>query len=102
MLRPSEEACLYRVAKEAVSNIVKHAEAEHFEVTLVGEGSSIEMRVYDDGGGFDPEQLSFGGVGEKVGLRSIKERVARANGELLVQSAPGEGTTITVRLRAED
>ena len=97
LLTPSEEACLYRVAKESVSNVVKHAGASHFQVLLEGSPESIRMVISDDGDGFDAVQaVNGGGVG--IGLHSIRDRVSRAGGTLRVDSSPGEGTTITVEL----
>ena len=96
-LSPSEEACLYRVAKESVSNIVKHADAQHFEVKLSGADDVATLVISDDGCGFDIlGAVNGGGVG--IGLHSIRERVSRAGGVLRVESTHGKGTTITVEL----
>lgn len=97
LLTPSDEACLYRVAKESISNIVKHAGATRFDVLLEGTETGVCMVVSDDGHGFNPaDAVDGGGVG--IGLHSIRDRVALAGGALAVDSAPGRGTTITVRL----
>lgn len=96
-LPASDEACLYRVAKESVSNIVKHAEATQFKVLLEGTETGVRMVISDNGRGFDPEQaVDGGGVG--IGLHSIRDRIALAGGTLVVQSVPGSGTTITVEM----
>ena len=97
LLSPSEEACLYRVAKESVSNIVKHASAHWFEVRLIGSEDLVTLIIADDGCGFETAgSVNGGGVG--IGLQSIRERVSREGGTLEVESAPGSGTTITVDL----
>jgi len=96
-MSPSEEACLFRVAKESVSNIVKHADARHFEVRLSGVDDIVRLVVTDDGCGFDAAgAVNGGGVG--IGLHSIRDRVSRAGGVLRVESELGAGTTITVEL----
>ncbi len=97
-ISPSAEACLYRVAKEAVSNIVKHSGAARFEVVITYAANGVSLRVADDGTGFDPLANARSAGGEGLGLRSIYERVKRENGRLDVVAEPGAGTTIYVRL----
>lgn len=96
-LDPSEEACLYRVAKEAVSNIVRHSGAESFEVRVEPHDRSITMTISDDGNGFDAT-LVMGGGTQGLGLKSISDRVSRDGGTLGVTSEAGRGTTIVVGL----
>jgi len=98
-LTPSAEACLYQVAKESVSNIVKHSGARSFELTLTYVEKGVALRVSDDGTGFDSDDVGRR-LGDEMGygLRSIEERVKRESGRLDVVSEPGQGTTIYVRL----
>jgi signal transduction histidine kinase len=98
LLSPAQEACLYRVAKESVSNVVKHASASYFEVRLVGMPDLVRLVISDNGRGFDPMHAVNGG-GAGIGLHSIRDRVARAGGTLRVESASDGGTTITVELK---
>lgn len=88
--------CLYRVAQEALHNVVKHAGARHVEVRLVRTGDVVEVSVIDDGHGFDVAvaRKSPGGLG----LLSINERVRLAGGTLSVVTEAGKGTQIRVRL----
>jgi two-component system sensor histidine kinase DegS len=98
-LSPAAEACLYRVAKEAVSNVVKHAGAENFEAVITYADEGVSLRVSDDGQGFDAESPPLReGEDTAVGLRSMEERVRREQGRLDVVSEAGKGTTIYVRL----
>jgi len=98
-LTPSAESCLYRVAKESVSNVVKHSGATVFEVVLDYAPDGVALRVSDNGVGFERETLpDAGDEGMSVGLRSMEERVRREKGRLDVVSGPGKGTTIYVRL----
>jgi signal transduction histidine kinase len=92
---PVKEA-LYRIVQEAVQNSAKHARATVVEIALrVGDGLLI-LTVGDDGQGFDPSG-SFPG---HLGLRSMQERAEAINGCVTVESAPGSGTRISVRVPA--
>jgi len=81
---------LYRIAREALHNTVKHANATHLTVRLALAAGAITLEVTDDGAGFDPD----GDFPGHLGLRSMRERVARLGGRLVIESAPGEGTRI--------
>lgn len=95
-MSPQLEACLYRVAKESVSNVVKHAEASHFEVRIVGGEDMVMLVVEDDGCGFDVDEMMSDSRWTGVGLVSIRERVEREGGRLAMASAPERGTRIAV------
>jgi PAS domain S-box-containing protein len=85
---------VYRIAQEALNNTVKHAQAERVELRLEQDADEILLEVRDDGGGFDPAG-SFPG---HLGLKSMRERVARLGGTLRIESAPGEGTRIRAQI----
>jgi signal transduction histidine kinase len=85
---------LYRIAREALHNVVKHANATHLSVLLVRSTDAITLAVSDDGAGFDPS----GDFPGHLGLRSMRERVARLGGQLVIESAPGRGTRIRARI----
>jgi PAS domain S-box-containing protein len=86
---------LYRIAQEALHNVVKHAHARRVEVTLVAAGDGgLELRIVDDGVGFDPAHRRPG----HLGLQSMRERVAARGGSLRLDSAPGSGTRLRVRI----
>jgi signal transduction histidine kinase len=89
-----KKLALYRIAQEALHNVVRHAQASTVTLRLAREDSHILLEVCDDGTGFDPES-NFSG---HLGLQSMKERVAELNGTLTIQSTPENGTTISVRL----
>ncbi len=102
----STKEALFRVAQEALHNVVKHASAGSVSLSLLTEENSdpvteasqaLVLRVVDDGCGFNPA-AAFPG---HLGLRSIHERVEKIGGQLTVQSAPGQGTRIEVRLPLE-
>jgi two-component system NarL family sensor kinase len=87
------EIALYRIAQEALQNVVKHARASKAEVELRCEADRVLLRVTDDGQGFDtgarPDE------GASYGLRSMAERAELVGGRLAVTSRPGLGTTVT-------
>lgn len=99
-LTPSQEACLYRVSKEAVSNVVKHAGAENFEVGIDFRPGRVRIEIRDDGSGFDPDSVLERGA-DGMGLLSIKERMRQEGGTLFVDSTPGRGSVLCVDLPIE-
>jgi signal transduction histidine kinase len=93
---PAEEV-LYRIAQEALHNVVKHAAAHRVRVELRREGAAVRLRVEDDGKGFDPEQVPDG----HLGLAGMRARAERVGAEFSCTSQPGDGTTVEVRLGPE-
>jgi signal transduction histidine kinase len=81
---------LYRVAQEALQNIIKHAQATRIEVRLVNDDQELVLEVRDNGIGFDATQ-EFPG---HLGLLSMRERVEGMGGRLLIESASRQGTLI--------
>jgi nitrate/nitrite-specific signal transduction histidine kinase len=96
-LSPGVEEALYHISQEALNNALKHAEATEIMVTLAAGDDDIELLVADNGSGFDPHEVRPGGMG----LSTMRERAQRFGGELSVTSAPGQGTTVRVRLQTE-
>ena len=80
--------CLYRIAQEALHNVVKHAEARHAEVVLVRTPDGAELTVSDDGKGFDIQVRT---TGTGLGLVSITERARLAGGTVSIVTALNEG-----------
>jgi signal transduction histidine kinase len=91
---PDHEEALYRVVQESLNNIVKHAQAHRVRVALWQAGGALELAVADDGNGYDPAAPATSGLG----LTGMRERVERFGGTLTVESVPGAGTTVRVRL----
>jgi PAS domain S-box-containing protein len=91
---PTEfEEGLLRVTQEALTNAVKHASARNFRATLNVDESKVQLRLVDDGRGFDPRQEHEG-----FGLLGMKERVDQMGGQFVVRSIPGQGTEIQILL----
>jgi signal transduction histidine kinase len=89
------------VTQESLTNIGKHARASRVTVSLAAENGGVRLRIHDDGVGFDPV-ATRGLVGEgHFGLVGMRERVEMVGGQLLVDSVPGEGTTVDVRMTAQ-
>ncbi len=86
---------LTRIASEAIVNAVKHAESDNINIKIIYLPDSIQLSVSDDGKGFDTERCLEGGG---FGITSMKQRVQRMNGTLLIKSDAGKGTEITVRI----
>jgi signal transduction histidine kinase len=86
--------CVYRIVQEALHNIARHSGAREAEVRVACDEAHITLQVVDSGVGFDPKRLSHG----KLGVLSMKERVAFLNGQLVIDSVPGRGTRISVRI----
>ena len=85
---------LYRIAQEALHNIVKHARATRVDLALVCDEHTLLLEIKDNGVGFD-SQGTFPG---HLGLRSMRERAMRLGGGFSVKSEPGQGTRIRARI----
>jgi signal transduction histidine kinase len=86
---------LYRIAQEALNNVLKHAQARHVTVSLRNESGTIILEIADDGCGLDlAERRKRGGMG----LRSMEERATLLGGTLTVRSTVGEGTQVLVEV----
>ncbi len=89
------EVAIYRVAQEALNNIIKHAQANQVSVTLTRNDEVVGLEVGDDGVGFDPQTIiSQGGMG----LKGMQERANQINGKLWVQSIPEHGTQVKLEV----
>ncbi len=98
-LPPQIETTLYRIAQEALTNILRHAGARDVSVILEQRQDQLLVIVEDDGKGFDVEALRRVPVAERrLGVLGMLERVALVGGTLDIESAPGQGTTLYVRV----
>jgi len=92
---PAEvETALYRIIQEALTNIVKHAEASSVSILLVRSSATATVVIEDDGQGFDPAELQEG----RLGIIGMRERVELHEGRLTVESAPGSGATLVAEV----
>ena len=84
----------FRCAQEALTNVVKYAQASQAEIRLREEDGAVVVEVLDDGVGFDPADRSS----DSFGLLGMRERATALDGDLSLQSAPQRGTTVRVRI----
>jgi signal transduction histidine kinase len=85
--------CLYRVVQESLTNVVRHARAQTAVIDVKQQGGVLELEVRDDGAGFAPEKRTPG-----VGVIGMQERVRELGGMVRIDSEPGRGTSVRVRL----
>jgi signal transduction histidine kinase len=89
------EEMLYGIAQEALNNVVKHARAKNVIVHVIQSGHTVIMKIEDDGVGFNVKEKNKGGIG----LRTMQERADAQKAELVIQSASGKGTSLTVEVK---
>jgi signal transduction histidine kinase len=90
------EVAFYRIAQEALNNVAKHAHASRVDVMLESRDGSVVLVVEDDGVGFD--QAALPGEERGIGLVGMRERAALIGATLQIESSPGDGTSIFVRV----
>jgi signal transduction histidine kinase len=91
----ADEINVYRIVQEAISNMVRHSQARRGYITVEVRGRDLEIRIDDDGVGFDPLLVSGG-----LGLTGIVERARILGGRAAVRSSPGKGTSLVVHVPA--
>jgi signal transduction histidine kinase len=93
------ETALFRVAQEALTNVRKHARADRVHVALELRDQAVRLQVRDWGRGFMSESIADGAdASEKVGLSSMRERVALLGGRFEIHSEPGAGTVVVAEV----
>ena len=97
-LPPDAETTLYRIAQEALTNVAKHSRARNVDVILERQPDSVVLIVEDDGVGFDPGHVDSSDHG--FGLLGMHERAALVGALLQIESTPGLGTTVLLRMAA--
>jgi signal transduction histidine kinase len=96
-ISPRVEVQLFAVAREALANVLRHAEAERAWVTVARSGDRVAIEIRDDGRGFDPSAAHPG----HFGLDSMRTRAAEVGGGLTITSAPGRGTLVSVEVAGD-
>ena len=94
---PTLNTALFRVAQEALTNVIKHAGAQHVYVRLAYGGDAVSLHIEDDGIGFDLSALSQS-KRPAWGLLGMEERTSLLRGQVNVQSTPGKGTCVEVTI----
>jgi signal transduction histidine kinase len=102
-LPPNLETALYRIFQEALSNIIRHANANKIHVRLVRKNGFFEGEISDNGRGFISEDVQMDGNSSRgLGLLGMQERVTQFGGQLEITSQPGSGTSIHIRIPIND
>lgn len=96
VVAPAAALCLYRVAQEALRNVVRHSGTARAAVELAGAPDGLRLVVSDGGAGFDPAAIGVVGLG----LVSMRERVQMAGGDLTIHARPGVGVRVAARVPA--
>ena len=94
----AQRTVLFRVAQEALTNVVRHAQATQVALTIRKVGGAIRMEVSDNGKAFQVEQVLLARNFKRLGLVGMRERVEMAGGTLAVESTPGKGTTVRAEI----
>ena len=89
---------LYRIAQEALNNVIKHAEATRVDITLLNEPDRVALHIRDDGRGFDPQVIPAG----HMGISIMAERAQKIGADLQIQSQPGRGAEVSATWPAPD
>lgn len=85
---------IFRILQEAMNNVAKHSDADRLSIDLTGDDDVIEMRIYDNGVGFNARDLEEEKMLEHFGIAGMKERTELSGGHFFIDSSPGDGTTI--------
>jgi signal transduction histidine kinase/ligand-binding sensor domain-containing protein len=97
---PGDEITLYRIVQECLNNILKHSGATEVTLNLAVQAGELALSIRDNGRGFIPDEETHRRAG--LGLQSIAERVRILGGTHAIESAPGQGTTVTLRIALKD
>lgn len=97
-LPPEMETALFRICQETMSNVARHAQASAVLVQVGEEGDEVVIDIEDDGKGFDPDTASRREGRRPWGLLGIRERAEILGGKAKIESAPGQGTHVEVRI----
>lgn len=94
----SVENTLFRIVQEALTNVVRHAQATQVTMTVEGDGETVRLIVADNGVGFDPVHLATPDGHRGWGLITMTERAEAVGGHCRIESQPGQGTSIVVEV----
>ena len=96
-LTRTTETQLYGIGREALANVVRHADASEARIRIAAGATRVIVEIRDDGRGFDPDSVQAG----HFGLESMRGRAEEIGADLEISSAPGRGTVVRVELPVE-
>jgi len=97
-LDTARRTILYRVAQEALTNVSRHAQATRVDVTIQKRTAGIGMKIHDNGKSFSVERVLNAKGRKRLGLLGMRERLEMVGGRFEIESAPGQGTTVTAEI----
>jgi len=97
-LSKAQASAVFRIVQESLTNVAKHAQAAHADIAIERDDAALVVRIEDDGVGFSPQAPR---KPNSFGLLGLRERASLLGGEVMIDSAPGEGTIVEVRLPNE-
>ncbi len=97
-LGDAERTVLFRVAQEALNNVARHAEATEVKMTISAVGQAIRMEICDNGKSFPVGKILLKSGTRRLGLVGMNERMQMVGGSLMIESAPGRGTTVRAEI----
>jgi signal transduction histidine kinase len=102
-LHPEIEVSLLRAMQEGLTNVLKHAQARQVTVTLSYMEDQVALDIHDDGKGFDVDRLPLAADQTQggFGLQTMRARVSQIGGQMIVESDPGQGTTLAIQIPLE-
>ena len=100
-LPPVVETALYRIVQEALTNVIKHAQATRVDISLHRQAHMVRCSVCDNGVGYDVRTVAEARTRQGLGLLGIRERLEALGGTLAITSSPGQGTTLVVTIPLE-
>jgi len=98
-MQEDKKLILFRIIQESIQNIIKHAKASETVIQFQYESDYLLTRITDNGSGFDPQERMM--LNSGLGLSNITTRAMLAGGNSQIQSAPGQGTCITINMPYE-
>jgi len=97
-LPPDQALALFRIAQEAISNAIRHADADRIDISLTYAADHASLVITDDGCGFDPARSEEGSAPQHLGLMSMEERAIAAGASLSIRAAPNAGVQVRVQV----
>ncbi len=94
------EIALYRIAQEALTNVAKHAQAQHVDIVVTKNPGSISLTLIDDGIGFNSANMEGSATKAGLGIINMRERAQAVGGTLTIEAVPGQGTRVIVTVRS--
>ena len=97
-VKADKQIVFYRITQEALTNVARHAQASHVEVSIQRLAGSVCMKIKDNGKGFPADNVWNGQKSKRLGLLGMREPLEMVGGKFAIESIPGKGTTVTAQI----